>query len=81
MVCKDNTFFGISQIEFIYYLEGLGVVAVFIIMAARETEREEALGRVCAEGAEGAKGADKEFKEFKELKVFKGGAEGLAAEG
>ena len=56
----------------------------FIIMAARETEREEALGRVCAEGAEGAEGADKEFKEFKEfkvLKVFKGGAEGLAAEG
>ena len=50
----------------------------FIIMAARETEREEALGRVCAEGAEGA---DKEFKEFKVLKVFKGGAEGLAAEG
>ena len=53
----------------------------FIIMAARETEREEALGRVCAEGAEGAEGADKEFKEFKELKVFKGGAEGVAAEG
>ena len=59
----------------------MGQWPFFIIMAARETEREEALGRVCAEGAEGAEGADKEFKEFKELKVFKGGAEGLAAEG